>query len=100
VKTISGWITSTGSVGAGSGFTDIRNSTGNYTISFPAGTWSGTTTPIMVVTPAGQFGAIPIAQVSAFDWFPDGSASFTIQIDGVQTATAQDNDFLFTATQS
>jgi hypothetical protein len=100
VKTISGWITSTGSTSAGSGFTAVRNSTGNYTISFAVGTWSGLTAPVMMVTPAGQNPDIPIGQVSSFSWFPDGSASFTIIIDSIATGLPQDNDFFFTATQS
>ena len=40
-----------GTIGGGVGFTSTHVSPGQYQINFPAGTWNGTTLPIVVATP-------------------------------------------------
>ncbi len=97
-KQIAGWISWTGTVLAGSGFTATNGAQGEYTVSFPAGTWNGTTPPIPVVT-AGEvpqtFG--PVVSTTALA--ADGSFSFTAHFYNKDQGS-QGVSFYFVVTQS
>lgn len=101
VRTIGGEIGSDGTVGAGSGFTATRTGTGQYTITFPAGTWNGKTFPILTVTPFAVDGGIVIPVIRTVSASGDGSATFQILLsDTAPGQTFQDNSFEFIAVQS
>lgn len=102
VKTIAGHVAPNGAVIAGSGFVIAPHSdTGEYIVSFPAGTWNGSARALMTVslvdvpTAAG----ILMPEVSASPAVPDGSQDFIVRIFN-STRQFIDNGFEFTAVQS
>jgi hypothetical protein len=99
VQTIAGIVDSDGSILAGSGFTVSNPSTGHYTITFPAGTWS--TLPVVTVTPFGVHGGFVVPDVASGALYPDGSATVNIVLtDTVPTESDQNNGFQFISAAS
>jgi hypothetical protein len=102
VKTIAGRVNSLGGIEDGSGFSATRNSKGDYTVSFPAGTWTGCPAlPVATVTPAFSVAAetARITDLSC-DSAGAGSGSFEVVIETVVGLPAQaDSDFTFIAAQ-
>jgi hypothetical protein len=101
VKTIAGIISATGTVDNGSGFTASQTGTGAYTITFPAGTWNGTTAPVMTITPFGINGGVVDPVVLSLGYTANGSATFNIILSNTTPGeTNQNNAFMFIAAQS
>ena len=86
-KIITGGVNTTGVPAYGTGYTCVKNSTGNYTITF---TSNFAVLPIVIVTPLG--GANITTVVSGV-----GAGSFTLQIATASTGAAIDNAFNFLA---
>ncbi len=98
-KTISGLVWIDGSVSLGSGYSSSKAATGDYEITFPAGTWPSF--PVVVVSPFGLPGAFPIAEMGSA-WSPgDGSATVHVLTSSTAgTWTPHDVAFWFIATAS
>jgi len=75
-KAIAGNIHPDGGIGSGSGFTSTYLGPGHYQIVFPAGTWNGTTFPVVLVGPV--FGPAP--NLGETSYFAGGDGSLTIQV--------------------
>jgi hypothetical protein len=90
-----GYVTSSGVIGQGTGFTVSKGGTGSYSVSFPAGTFSGCHFPIPAVI-ALSFGSAVFANSSSLSCSSNGSGTF-----GVSTfndaGTAVDSAFVFVA---
>jgi hypothetical protein len=101
VKTIAGEMNTDGSIIEGSGFSVTHNSTGDYTVSFPPGTWSGCTSPVATVTPLTIFGGgARTARIIGAGCVSDGSGSFRVFIETVGSSPAlTDSMFDFIAAQ-
>lgn len=75
MRSNNGWVNYNGTVLLGTGFSSVENHPGNYTVSFPAGSF--TAFPVISVQPAQ---AVPVnINVSSYT---DGSASFTVDFEG------------------
>jgi hypothetical protein len=97
-QTISGLVGMSGATLFGTGFTVRRTAVGNYTLTFPAGTWRTFPAPVVVVTPQALVGVSLIANLGTITVTADGSA--TIEIFMSSTAgpsTRVDGRFAFTA---
>jgi Collagen triple helix repeat (20 copies) len=98
-KTISGIVNASGNpdLDTGGAFTSSRNGVGNYTVTFPTGTWSTwPAPPVMVVTPRA-FGS-RVASVGFIAWSSSGSAAYQILMSSTAGAdTPVDAQFLFIA---
>jgi hypothetical protein len=95
-QTISGLVGVRGATLFGKGFTVRRTAVGNYTLTFPAGTWR--TFPAVVVTPQGLVGVSLVANLGTMAVTANGSA--TIEISMSSTAgpsTPVDGRFAFNA---
>ena len=88
---ISGEVTSNGAAFVGTGYTSVRNSTGNYTLNFPAGTFNGSTSPIPVVTPLSD--GVTASSTESVSYSGDGSASINVTF-------TNDTSFFFIVAQS
>lgn len=88
-RSINGVIYGYGGIAAGTGFNVIQNYTGNYTIDFPAGSFSSP--PVFTVQPYSSPG-VPV-NVLNYEYGSDGSATFTVDFQGSQLT------FFFTANQ-
>ena len=93
-KYTSGIINSNGSIVKGSGFTVVRNSTGDYTITFPVGVFP-TRAPAMTCSPFGANGAIPVCIVFGESWSGSNPTTFNIRLYSLAGAHL-DNEFQFT----
>jgi hypothetical protein len=92
-KTLEGWVNSDGAIGSGSGFTVTRNSAGNYTVSWPAGTLyqcCGTLPPVVVRSTWGN----ALGNIQYIYHYGDGAGTFTVDFGGVDTY------FIFSMTQT
>lgn len=101
-KQIAGFVYSTGDRdGAGGrGFEAERLETGEYRITFPAGTWSGESFPIPVVTPLNLIPTHNLTwAISGRDTGSDGSFSFDVRFDD-DAGAAIDTSWYFLVTQS
>ena len=97
VKTISGFVTATGGLSMGHGFTVAKLDTGTYLLRFPAGTWSSF--PAIVVSPFGGSALFPVAKVDSLIAPTDGSATALVVVSStVAPFTPADTAFLFIAT--
>lgn len=97
-QTISGIVGVRGATLFGKGFTVRRTAVGNYTLTFPAGTWRTFPAPVVVVTPQELIGVSLVANLGAMNVTADGSA--TIEISLSRTAgpsTPVDGRFAFNA---
>ena len=94
IKYTSGIIDKDGSIVRGAGFTVVRNQTGEYTISFPAGSFP-THAPAMTCSPFGIFGSVPVCVVYGESYHVQSPTTFTIRIYNLSGAR-QDNEFQFT----
>jgi hypothetical protein len=96
----SGYVTSSGVIGQGDGFTVSKGGTGSYTVSFPAGTFSpepgaACHFPIPGVSALG-FGSAIFANASGMGCSSTGSGSFTVRTFN-DAGTAVDSAFVFVA---
>ena len=99
LKTIGGLVSDTGTLQIGSGLTSSKADTGDYVLTFPAGTWQSF--PVIQVTPFGLPGFFPVAEISSLIAYGDGSAVAHILISKTAgTFTPGDASFWFTATAS
>jgi hypothetical protein len=99
VKTIAGRVAANGTVASGSGFTSSHLGTGQYRISFPAGTWPSLDCPALVALPFDA-SARSITQFNNFCGL-DGSATVDVAIWTVGTTPVVDDDpFSFIAAQT
>jgi hypothetical protein len=99
LKTIAGLVNEAGTLQIGSGVTSSKADTGDYVLTFPAGTWQSF--PVIQVTPFGLPGFFPVAEVSWLVAQADGSALAHIIISKTAgTFTPGDASFWFTATAS
>lgn len=80
-KAIAGNIHPDGTVGSGSGFTSSHLGAGTYQIVFPAGTWNGTTFPVVIVSPV--FGPAPNLAEVGYSVLGDGSLTIDVSNGGV-----------------
>lgn len=93
IKSTAGIVDGQGHVVAGKGFTAVRNSTGNYTLSFPGGTFRKV--PAFTCSGAGANGGAPICIIFGFSYSKTGTTTVNVLIVN-QTNTPQDNAFHFT----
>ena len=99
LKTIAGLVSDAGTLQIGSGVTSSKADTGDYVLTFPAGTWQSF--PVIQVTPFGLPGFFPVAEVSYLVAGADGSAVAHIIVSKTAgTFTPGDASFWFTATAS
>lgn len=97
-RLIAGIVNVDGTISSGSGFTVLHPSTGEYVISFPAGTWNADTSPAITVTPVAFFNVFAVATISPAS---DGGATITIDESGsAGLATPSDGSFTFIAAQT
>lgn len=94
IKSTAGIINSNGTIVAGSGFTVVRNSTGDYTITFPGGVFP-THAPAMTCSPFGINGSTPVCVVFGESWSKTNPTTFNIRTYTLAGAH-QDNEFQFT----
>lgn len=81
-KQVAGMINGDGTVNRGAGFTSVRNSIGNYTITFPSGTFISQPNVLPFVQPI--FSRI-IPDIYGFNLAGDGSANLSIDMNGADT---------------
>jgi hypothetical protein len=99
VRTIAGIVDSDATILAGSGFTVSKSSTGHYTITFPAGTWS--TLPVVTVTPLGVNSEFVVPDITGGSEAVDGSATVNILLTTtLSTESDQNSGFEFIAAAS
>jgi len=99
LKTIAGLVGEAGTLQIGSGVTASKADTGDYVLTFPAGTWQSF--PVIQVTPFGLPGFFPVAEVSSIVGNGDGGGVAHILISKTAgTFTPGDASFWFTATAS
>jgi Collagen triple helix repeat (20 copies) len=99
LKTIGGLVNEAGTLQIGSGVTSSKFDTGDYVLTFPAGTWQSF--PVIQVTPFGLPGFFPVAEISSLVAYGDGSAVAHVIISKTAgTFTPGDASFWFTATAS
>jgi hypothetical protein len=94
---VTGRVTSAGAVAVGTGYTIVRNSTGNYTVTFAAGTFAAE--PNVQVTIVGP-NPSSLPNLSSYLVGPPVAASFTVEIFNSSTGgllTPIDAGFSFTA---
>jgi hypothetical protein len=96
----SGYVTSGGVIGQGTGFTVSKGGTGNYSVSFPAGTFTpepggGCHFPIPAVI-ALSFGSPVFANSGTLSCGSDGSGTFNVRTFN-DAGTAVDSAFVFVA---
>ena len=77
-KTISGIVAGNGATIIGSGFTVSRTAVGDYTVTFPAGTWTFPAPVVVVSAQQSVVGVSVVANLGNMTLFGNGSA--TIQI--------------------
>ena len=91
-----GRVDASGSILAGAGFTVLKLGTGQYFVSFPAGTFPGCTPPIAIVVPTT--GSLRFAAVAGSQCSGDGSGGFTVETyDNDAGLTQADTPFNFMA---
>lgn len=95
MKTISGFVSASGAVTAGNGFTVGKWMDGTYLLQFPVGSWPST--PAVAVTPFGRPGFLPIAVVDSVARHSDGSASALVVTTNVADGSQTDTAFVFVA---
>jgi hypothetical protein len=97
-QTISGLVGMSGATLFGTGFTVRRTAVGNYTLTFPAGTWRTFPAPIVVVTPQALVGVSLVANLGTITVTADGSATIEIFLSSTAgPSTRVDGRFAFTA---
>jgi hypothetical protein len=95
-QTISGLVGLRGATLFGKGFTARRTAVGNYTLTFPAGTWR--TFPVVVVTPQDRVGVSLVANLGTMTVTGDGSATIAISLSSTAgPSTRVDGRFAFIA---
>jgi hypothetical protein len=95
-QTISGLVGVRGATLFGKGFTVRRTAVGNYTLTFPAGTWR--TFPAVVVTPQGLVGVSLVANLGTMAVTANGSATIEISLSSTAgPSTRVDGRFAFNA---
>jgi hypothetical protein len=92
-----GLVLGNGMIGQGEGFTATRTANGTYTVSFPPGTWDGTTFPVVTVTP---YNAHRLATVQITLLHRNGSARFEIRVSDPASGSLVDTGFVFVAVQT
>jgi len=88
-KQIAGFVNGDGSIRHGLDFTVVKNSTGNYTINFPVGTWND----VYAVNTDGFGAGTSDGTVTYLVAGSNGIGVFTVDFGGVDTS------FMFTATE-
>jgi hypothetical protein len=95
-QTISGLVGVRGATLFGKGFTVRRTAVGNYTLTFPAGTWR--TFPAVVVTPQGLVGVSLVANLGTMTFTGNGSATIEISLSSTAgPSTRVEGRFAFNA---
>jgi hypothetical protein len=95
-QTLSGLVGVRGATLFGKGFTVRRTAVGNYTLTFPAGTWR--TFPAVVVTPQGLVGVSLVANLGTMAVTANGSATIEISLSSTAgPSTRVDGRFAFNA---
>jgi hypothetical protein len=95
-QTISGLVGARGATISGTGFTVRRTAVGNYTLTFPAGTWR--TYPAVVVTPQALTGVSLVANLGTMSFTGNGSATIEISLSSTAgPSTRVDGRFAFNA---
>jgi hypothetical protein len=99
LKTIGGLVSDTGTLQVGSGVTAAKAGPGDYTLTFPDGTWQSI--PVIQVTPFGLPGFFPAAEIGSLVVNGSGGAVAHILITKTAgTFAPGDASFWFTATAS
>jgi hypothetical protein len=97
-QTISGLVGVRGATLFGKGFTVRRTAVGNYTLTFPAGTWRTFPAPVVVVTPQELVGVSLVANLGTMAVTPNGSATIEISLSSTAgPSTRVDGRFAFNA---
>jgi hypothetical protein len=97
-QTISGLVGVKGATLFGKGFTVRRTAVGNYTLTFPAGTWRTFPAPVVVVTPQELVGVSLVANLGTMAVTPNGSATIEISLSSTAgPSTRVDGRFAFNA---
>jgi hypothetical protein len=97
-QTISGLVGVRGATLFGKGFTVRRTAVGNYTLTFPAGTWRTFPAPVVVVTPQELVGVSLVANLGTMNVTSDGSATIEISLSSTAgPSTPVDGRFTFNA---
>jgi hypothetical protein len=79
-------------------FTVRRTAVGNYTLTFPAGTWRTFPAPVVVVTPQEFVGVSLVANLGTMNVIADGSATIEISLSSTAgPSTRVDGRFAFNA---
>jgi hypothetical protein len=94
LKYVSGVVNQNGVIVAGKGFAAVRNGVGDYTLTFPAGSFKQF--PGFTCTGSGGNGGIPVCNIFNLSWAAGTATTVEIRIWNL-SATAQDNSFHFTA---
>jgi hypothetical protein len=90
---VGGIVTAAGQIVSGSGFTISHDGTGKYTIDIPSGFNKGC--PVIMVTPAGANGDVPIANDFNYETCGSGPVKIQILIYGRSSGGLMDNSFNF-----
>jgi hypothetical protein len=97
-QTISGLVGVRGATLFGKGFTVRRTAVGDYTLTFPAGTWRTFPAPVVVVTPQELVGVSLVANLGTMAVTPNGSATIEISLSSTAGPTTRvDGRFAFNA---
>jgi hypothetical protein len=97
-QTISGLVGVRGAALFGKGFTVRRTAVGNYTLTFPAGTWRTFPAPVVVVTPQELVGVSLVANLGTMNVTASGSATIEISLSSTAgPSTRVDGRFAFNA---
>jgi len=92
-KILEGWVNSNGTISSGAGFTVVRNTAGNYTVSWPAGTLYQCCGVLPVVLVRSTWGN-SLGNIQYLYHNGNGSGTFTVDFGGVDTY------FVFNMTQT
>jgi hypothetical protein len=99
VKTIAGFVSSIGGIQEGSGFSVTYNGAGDYTVTFPNGTWSGGCIfPVMTVTPIAGV-AVTVRHSNLVCTFAGGGSIGVVIETAGSSPAATDSAFQFIAAQ-
>jgi hypothetical protein len=93
-KVSGGWVGQDGSIIAGVGFTATHDGTGQYTVTYPDGSFKKA--PIFSCTATGINGNVPVCNL--YGYFTDGAGGATalFRVFALPSGAAEDNGFQFT----
>jgi hypothetical protein len=93
IRFSSGWVNRDGAIVVGTGFSVTHDATGEYTITYPAGSFKKP--PVFSCIPAGINGSLAVCDLFTYVG-NSGGIAVQFRLFTRSSGAAQDNDFQFT----